>query len=324
MKKTILALACVFLLAGCKDVKLANGENAVVTFKEGGISSEELYNVLKSSYGAEKIMNLIDTHLLNELYETTNEEKSYINQTVKSVKESAKSMNANLDLYLQYYYGVSNIDAYKDYLSLDYKRNLWINDYAIETVSEKQINDYYDSEVVGDMEASHILITVDASTADSDEDKEAAEQKAYKTAKEIIAKLKNGEDFSSLAKQYSKDEVTSNNGGSMGKVNDGDYSETIINELKDLKVGTYTTTPVKDSDGYHILLKSAQDEKPKLDEELTTEIKSIIGKEIAQDSSFSIKALEALREKNEMKFVDTELEKAFNTLMNRYKNSSNN
>lgn len=255
MKKTILVLACVLLLAGCKDVKLANGENAIVTFKEGGISSDELYKSLKSAYGAEKLMNLIDSHLLNELYETTSEETKYIKQTIKSAKESAKSMNADFDLYLSYYYGVANEEEYKDYLSLDYKRNLWVEDYAVESVTDKQVKEYYESEIVGDMEASHILITIDVDSDATDEEKEAAEKKAYDKAKSIIDKLKKGEDFSTLAKNNSKDEATSSNGGSLGKVNTGDYSDTIISSLKNLKVGAYTTTPVKDSDGYHILLK---------------------------------------------------------------------
>ena len=45
MKKTILVLASILLLTGC-STKLSNGENAVVTFKEGGISSNDLYKVL--------------------------------------------------------------------------------------------------------------------------------------------------------------------------------------------------------------------------------------------------------------------------------------
>ena len=89
-KKLFFVLACVFLLAGCNNVKLTNGENAVVTFTEGGISSDELYNSLKESYGAERLMNLIDSKLLNEKYETSTEEKSYINQTVKTTKEKSE------------------------------------------------------------------------------------------------------------------------------------------------------------------------------------------------------------------------------------------
>ena len=67
MKKTILVLASILLLTGC-STKLSNGENAIVTFKEGGISSNDLYKVLKDNYGAKYLMDLIDSKLLKELY----------------------------------------------------------------------------------------------------------------------------------------------------------------------------------------------------------------------------------------------------------------
>ena len=327
-KKIFFVLACVFLLAGCNNVKLTNGENAVVTFTEGGISSDELYNSLKESYGAERLMNLIDSKLLNEKYETTTEEKSYINQTVKSTKEAAKKVNADFNLYLTYYYGLKNESEFRDYLSLNYKRSLWAKEYAEETVTEKQIKEYYETEVVGDIDASHILITVDTKDGATEEEKKSAEQKAYDKAKEIIEKLKKGEDFSKLAKEYSKDSTTASKGGSLGKINKGDYADEVFEALKNLKDGSYSTSPVKSSYGYHIVYRTSQDKKAELNDELTKEIKTTIGKEIADESGFSVKALKALREKNNMKFEDTELEKEFEKLILQYENqaksSSNN
>ena len=327
-KKIFFVLACVFLLAGCNNVKLTNGENAVVTFTEGGISSDELYNSLKESYGAERLMNLIDSKLLNEKYETSTKEKSYINQTVKNTKEAAKKVNADLDLYLAYYYGLKNESEFRDYFSLNYKRSLWAEEYAEETVAEKQIKEYYETEVVGDIDASHILITVDTKDNATEEEKKTAEQKAYDKAKDIIEKLKKGEDFSKLAKEYSKDSTTASKGGSLGKINKGDYADEVFEALKNLKDGSYSTSPVKSSYGYHIVYRTSQDKKAELNDELTKEIKTTIGKEIANESGFSVKALKALREKNNMKFEDTELEKEFEKLILQYENqaksSSNN
>ena len=327
-KKIFFVLACVFLLAGCNNVKLTNGENAVVTFTEGGISSDELYNSLKESYGAERLMNLIDSKLLNEKYETSTEEKSYINQKVKSTKEAAKKVNANFDLYLTYYYGLKNESEFRDYLSLNYKRSLWAEEYAEETVTEKQIKEYYETEVVGDIDASHILITVDTKDGATEEEKKSAEQKAYDKAKKIIEKLKKGEDFSKLAKEYSKDSTTASKGGSLGKINTGDYANEVFEALKNLKDGSYSTSPVKSSYGYHIVYRTSQDKKAELDDNLTKEIKTTIGKEIVAESGFSVKALKALREKNNMKFEDTTLEKEFEKLILKYENqaksSSNN
>ena len=308
-KKIFFVLACVFLLAGCNNVKLTNGENAVVTFTEGGISSDELYKSLKESYGAERLMNLIDNKLLNEKYETSTEEKSYINQTVKTTKDAAKKVNADFDLYLAYYYGLKNESEFRDYLSLNYKRSLWAEEYAEETVTDKQIQEYYETEVVGDIDASHILITVDTKDNATEEEKKTAEQKAYDKAKDIIEKLKKGEDFSKLAKEYSKDSTTASKGGSLGKINKGDYADEVFEALKNLKDGSYSTSPVKSSYGYHIVYRTSQDKKAELNDELTKEIKTTIGKEIADESGFSVKALKALREKNKMKFEDTQLEK---------------
>lgn len=320
MKKKVLLIICAMLLmTGCgKDVKLVNGENAIVTFKEGGISSDKLYSVLKETYGAEKIMNLIDEHLLEQVYDETDEEKDYIKQNIKSVKEAAEEMGASYEMYLSYYYGTANEEAFEDYLRLSYRRDNWTRDYAKETITEKQINEYYDQEVFGDVDASQILITVDVKKDATEDEKKDAEEKALKEAKDIIQKLKDGADFAELAKEYSKDALTSANGGTLGKINDGDATDEVLTALRNMKDGNYSTTPIKSAQGYHILYRTSQDEKPELTEELTSEIKDTIANETAQSPSFQLEALKNLREKNEMKFVDTNLGSDFEDLVKQY------
>lgn len=311
-KKLLILFACLLFVSGCKDVKLENGENAIVTFKEGAISSQDLYSLLKSRYGGQVITDLIDSYLLNKKYETTSEEKSYVSQGVKTLENSAKEVGVDLETYISAYYKLSTEDDLREYLSLNYKRNLWAQEYAKSIVSEKQINDYYTNYVYGDIEASQILITVEANSDASDEDKTKAEDEALNTAKEIIKKLNNGSDFATLAKEYSKDATSSSNGGSLGKVNTGDIASEALDALRDLKDGSYTKTPVKSSDGYHILYRKSMDEKQELTDELIEEIKTIIGAELQEEDGFAAKALVALRTENEMKFIDTYLEDAYN------------
>jgi len=308
MKKIFLVLACVFLLVGCGHVKLKNGENAIVSFKDvDGISSDDLYKSLKEADGVTTLVNLIDTKLLDKLYETTSDEKEYVNNQVKSVKESAKSMNADLDLYLNYYYGVSSESAYRNQLSLTYKRNLWANDYAKTSVTDKQINDYYNDYYVGDIEAKHILITVDVKSDATSDEKTEAENKAFDKAAEIIDKLNAGEKFEDLVKIYSQDSTTSKKEGSLGKINVGDYDDDVFEALKSLGVNKYSTTPVKSTYGYHILYKVSQDEKPELTDEVKDKIRTVVGNEIKQESNFAARALIELRKKYEMNITDTEL-----------------
>ena len=318
-KKLIISLFCILLLVGCGSVKLSNGENAVITFDEGGISSEELYQLLKEKYGAENIMNLVDTYLLDKKYEDTKNQKDYVKQNVKTIEADAEKYGVSLETYISAYYNIKSKSELEDFLALNYKRNLWILDYAKETVTEKQINEYYETQVQVDIEASDILITIDASSSASDDEKKEAENNALKTANEVIEKLKNGEDFAELAKKYSKDQTSKENGGSLGTINKNDVEIEVFNSLLELSDGSYTTSPVKAADGYHVLYRTSQKEKAELNGELKETITTTIANEIKDEDGFSGKALNALREQNNMKFVDTELEKSYED----YVNSSN-
>ena len=81
MKKKILisTLAVLLLITGCRNTpKLQNGEEKVISFTEGGISVEELYDKMKSQYALNILLDMIDTKILNEKYESTDEEKENI------------------------------------------------------------------------------------------------------------------------------------------------------------------------------------------------------------------------------------------------------
>ena len=312
-KKILIGLVCLLLVCGCKDVKLTDGKNAIVTFKEGGISSDDLFKVLKEKYGADELVNLIDKYLLDKKYESTPEENNYVNQNVKTLEDAAKEANVSLETYISAYYNLKSKDELKDYLRLNYKRNTWVSDYAKESVTEKQINEYYESKIYGDVEASQILITVNSSSDASEADKTKAEKAALEEANKVIKELKSGKDFAELAKKYSKDQSSASNGGSLGKVNDGDLAEEALDAVRKLKDGTYTTTPVKSSYGYHILYKTSQDAKPELDDTVKDDIKTKVGEEISKEDGFSTKALKALREQNEMKIIDTDLKDKLET-----------
>ena len=306
MKKILIFCLCALLLTGCGDVKLENGENAIVSFNNGdGITAQDLYDELKEMYGVNYLVNLIDAKLLDLEYEETTEELEYVQQIVDSVK--SESGDEFID-YIEYYYGVNSEEAFEDYIRLNYRRSLWIEDYAREMVTDKQIEDYYNDVYVGDMEVSHILITSDATSDMTDDEKKAAETEAYNKAKEIIEKLNNGEDFATLAKENSDDSGTASDGGVVGTVNYGmNYDEDFVDAAAALGEGKYSSTPVKTQFGYHIIYKTKQNEKESL-EDSTDTIREIIANESLNNNTLLYsEALEALREKYEMNIVDSDL-----------------
>ena len=72
-------------------------------------------------------------------------------------------------------------------------------------------------------------------------------------AKDVIAELKKGKDFGELAKERSTD-PTNKNGGELGWVSADSMVKPIADAVRQLKVGSYTTQPVKTDFGFHVIL----------------------------------------------------------------------
>lgn len=319
MKKKILLIGIVtVLLCGCgKVAKLKNGEDAVVSFKENeSISIDTLYDQMKDKYAISILIDMIDKEILFEEYkDKMDDAKKYANDSVKSLKENYESEEELLNA-IKSYYGYSNLNEFKDYITLNYFRDLATEDYAKKQISDKDIENYYNEETVGDIEANHILITIDVKEDASDDEKNKAEKKALETANEVIKKLNNGEDFNELAKTYSKDDSNKDKGGALGKFNKGDMVKEFEDAAYKLKVDEYTKEPVKTSYGYHIIKKTKEYEKPEL-KDVKNDIIGTLSKELTEkDQTISITALKELRKEKGMKIEDSELQSSYNTYMN--------
>ena len=161
MKKKILLVALMaVLLCGCGKVsKLSDGTDAVVSFKKGeSISVDSLYDEMKDRYAISILIDIIDKEILFEEYKDKKDEaKEYANENIESLKSNYETEEELLNA-IQSYYGYSSINEFKDYIILNYYRDLATDDYAKSQVTDKDIEKYYEEETVGDIEASHILI----------------------------------------------------------------------------------------------------------------------------------------------------------------------
>lgn len=314
-KKLICILAVLLLVTSCGKVpKLKNGDEAVVTMKDGDISVEKLYSEMKEKYALDMLITKIDTAILNNVYKTDDEEKNYIDKQLETIKyyyeTYYKSQYKSFQEYLTQN-GVESEDELKENIRLTYKRNKAIKDYVKSIITDKEIEKYYDEEIFGDISASHILIKPEYDKNASDEEKKEAEKKALKEAKEVVAKLKKGEDFAELAKEYSDDSSNSKSGGKLADFNHGQMVEAFEDAAKELKVGSYTTTPVKTEFGYHIILKTAQKDKPALKEVKDDIISDLTDEKLKDDSTLEVTALVELRKKHKVKIQDKDIKKLY-------------
>lgn len=321
MKKKIVVLAlCVVMISGCgsKIPTLSNGDEAIVTLGDDMISVNSLYDNLKENYALEALVSMVDKQILESEYSDKLEEAT----------ESAESSVTQLESYygddlleaIQYYTSYTTIEAYKESLYIGYLQNLAITDYAKDQISEKEIKKYYKNDVVGDIKVSHILITSGATDDITDEEKTNAENEAKEKINEVISKLKGSKDveatFTELAKEYSEDESTKENGGSLGYINHGTLGDSYT-ELEEaaykLKDGEYSTEVITTELGYHVVLRLETKEKASLDDVRDSIIETLAETYVTENPVTNVTALQELRKEYKMEIVDTDLKSQYAT-----------
>ena len=328
MKNTKKVLVCLFavlmFVTSCGKVpKLSNGQEAVITIKDGkDISVDNLYTEMKDKYSLSVLLDMIDRQLLTEIYPSDKDEEAYLDSQVEMFKyyyETYYSTGyANFEEYLYYQYGVQNEAGLREGLSLSYKRDLATENYAKKQIKDKEIDKYYKDEIIGDMQASHILIKANYKNGASDDEIKKAKDEAKKKAEKLIKELNKAKDsevkdlFAKLAKENSEDGSASK-GGDLGWFNKGDMVEAFEKATIELKVGKYTKEVVESEFGYHIILKTGQKDKPKLEEVKEDVIDALVEELKKEDNKLQYKALIALREEKGVEFQDTELKKQYKT-----------
>lgn len=320
-KKLILCLSSILIISiitsGCgKTVEIKDGSKVAVSVKGGKITATEYYNEIKNS-NISKLIDMIDHNLFDKKYKSDDKEDETVKNQISQLKSNYGNDENTFQNVIKQYFGVENEEELESMLRLEYKRNEAVEDYIKDNIKDDEIKKYYDDEITGDIKASHILIKTSVKSDATSDEKEEAEKKAKEKAEKIIKELDDGKDFAKLAKKYSDDEATANNGGDLGYFSPDEMVEEFSEAAKKLKKDEYTKKPVKTEYGYHIILKTGEKDKPKLSE-VKDEIKEkLTEQKLSADSSLHYQTLVDIREKNNIKWNDDELKKQYDELMNQ-------
>ena len=316
MKKKIIVLTlCSLLLCGCgkNNIELKDGEGVITSLRDDKkISVKDLYNELKNTYGLETLMNMIDKMILEDKYNGDIEAaKADAESTINQLKQS---YGDDLESAIQYYTSYNSIADYQDFLYINYLQQKAITDYSKAQITNKEIEKYYKDEIKPDIKVSHMLITVDVDGNATDDDKTKATDEAKNKAIEVINKLKESsnpsERFKELAKEYSNDDATKEDGGNLGFINVdtlGDSYKDVVDASYKLKDGEYTKDPVKSELGYHVVLRTETKEKATLDEVKDSILDKLATEYASSHTEASIKAMQELRNEYDMNIEDSDL-----------------
>ena len=299
----------VILIWPDRIAKLENGLEPVASIDGLTITAEDLYEDMKEIYSVSSLLDKIDNKVLEEKYPENDE----MNDELQEEAENYYNM------YNQYY-GISKEEflakngfgserAFIEYLRLQYRRSKYTDDYVKGLITDKEINNYYEDKVYGDINTKHILVKVDSNA--TDEDKKNAEN----LAKEIISKLNEGKTFDEVKEEY-KDQITYEELGY--KAYNASLESAYMEAMQKLENNSYSKEPVKTSYGYHVIYRIDQKEKLVLEDVKEEIITSLVEEKKSEDTYIQYKALEKMREDVNLKFSDTVLEKKYETYKSQY------
>ena len=324
MKKKIVVLALIvtLLCSGCgsKIPTLSNGDEAVVTLKDGSmISVNELYSAIKDDYALDSLVTLVDKKILEDKYA---DKIDSANEYADNIMNQYEQMYGDQFLSLVQQSGFQTLEAFRDYVYITNLRNVAIDEYSKAQISDKEINKYYKDEIVGDIKVSHILISPKKTDSMTDEEKTAAENEAKEKVEAIIAELKKtnknevADKFAELAKEQSEDETSKDNGGSLGFINKNTLSSSyaeLVDAAYKLKDGEYSTKVITTEIGYHVVLRLETKEKASL-EDVKEDILVSLGAEYLKNNEVAnVKALQEVRKEYDLEIIDSELKSQYAT-----------
>ncbi len=245
------AIAVAFLLVFDNKAATVNGEK---------ISKSELDDALSSQYGSTVLDTLISDEIIRQEMKKEN------------IKVSDKEIAEEMEAYMDTFGGEDTFNEVLKNSGVDvsiieknimtYLASKKILEPRIE-ITDEEIQTYFDEnkdsfDKEEEVEASHILV--------DDE----------KTAKEVVKKIEQDEDFAELAKEYSTDTASKDNGGELGFFAKGDMVKEFEEKAFGMENGDISE-PVKTEYGYHIIKVTDKQEPKKAElEEVKDEIKDIL------------------------------------------------
>ena len=290
---------------------LKDGSQPVAKLKDKTITADDLYTEMKQYYSVNVLLNTIDDIILSKKYPSNNEMEEKIKSTADYYYSTyEKNYGYTKETFLSQY-GFSTEKDFLNNLRLDYRKNKYFDNYALSLVTDKEIEKYYEDEVFGDVDSKHILVSIAKEGEEGLKDEEAK-----KLANEIISKLDKGTSWDEVVKEY-KDKIINEDLGY--NAFNAELESAYLKECKNLKVGTYSKTPVLTSYGYHIVFKKAQKDKPSL-KDVKDDVKEVLAKQKKDaDTNLYYKSLIHMREDAGLKFNDTKLGEEYSKYMSQYK-----
>ena len=310
----LLAINIILIINGHK-VKLSDGKEIIASIDGKDFVADDLFDELKEQYGSNNLLNMIDKYIISKEVKDDSDAKTKAKENLESIRSQYESAGYEWETVLTQY-GYSNEDELLNELTTSIQKENVAKQYLKDNLTDAEINEYYENQVYGTYTVKHILIKPATTDSMTDEEKSAAEDAAKAKAQEVIDKLNNGEDFTSLVKEYSEDTGSVDNEGLVENFTKGDVDDAFFTETNNLKNGEYSKEPVKSSYGYHVILRVSSTDKKALKDIKDEVMEKIVENKLSDDSTLYTKTWVDIRKKYNFTINDTTLKNAYEKTIN--------
>ncbi len=315
----ILSMIIGISLVGCssKDVAIVNGDQITLGNYEKLLALNKLS--MESYYGSDiwstEIQDgktykdtlkemVLETMIGSEVvYQQA--EKDKIVPTDKQVQQQIDSFNESIKNDKEYKAKLKEMGINDEFLKYQFSRDLANTNVKAKfeddtQIPEAEMKKYYDEHkddyYIDTVTASHILLkTVDDNGKELSKEKQ---EQAKKKAEEALAKVKGGEDFAQVAKEYSED-TSAPSGGGLGTFGRGQMVSEFENAAFSMKAGEISEL-VKTQYGYHIIKVTERVDKQETFDEAKEEIKSTLASEKYSEYIEKLKKDSTIEEKEDV------------------------
>lgn len=310
----LLAINIILIVNGHK-VKLSDGKEIIASVDGKDFVADDLFDELKEQYGSNNLLNMVDKYIISKEVKDDSDAKTKAKENLESIRSQYESAGYEWETVLTQY-GYSNEDELLNELTTSIQKENVAKQYLKDNLTDAEINEYYENQVYGTYTVKHILIKPATTDSMTDEEKSAAEDAAKAKAQEVINKLNNGEDFTSLVKEYSEDTGSVDNEGLVENFTKGDVDDAFFTETNNLKNGEYSKEPVKSSYGYHVILRVSSTDKKALKDIKDEVMEKIVENKLSDDSTLYTKTWVDIRKKYNFTINDTTLKNAYEKTIN--------
>ncbi|MDQ0892169.1 foldase protein PrsA [Paenibacillus sp. V4I9] len=200
------------------------------------ISTDQLYEAMLVSSGEQTLDSLITEELINQ-----EGQKTGVQITDEDIQKEISFMQGSYSSNDEFQQALTSYGMTLDDLKKNMKTQVLLKKILEPqiTISDDEIKQYYDENIESlkvpeQIQASHISVTT------------------IEEADAILAELKKGTDFATLAKDKSLDTATKDTAGALGYFSSGNMEETFDTAAFALAVGE-TSSAVQTSTGYDII-----------------------------------------------------------------------